>query len=591
MANDDSTKKPPTGSHRRNAVFKNAGAVALIAGLLVVDQTAFAQVDKPKIIHDAEYYILEAQHGERWATEDCDLDAKLAALRQKYGGPPNIIHIMFDDTPVGEVGVPFIQKQRGWETPNINRLAAEGINFTRMYSEPSCTPSRAAVITGREPVRNGMYNVGFPYEYGGLAASEVTTADVLSKAGYATAFYGKWHLGDIEASYATNHGFDEALWMPYNQLVSVFTPQGQAAILTPAVLFPQMFPKDPYDIDPGWRPVGLVNALEGTRGGPVREFGTTSHDDYLKLEGEFEKRTFAFIQKNAAAKKPFFVAWWPALGSFLPSPKKLTTNGGVTAELITPLDVRIGALMSELKRLGIAENTLVVLMADNGPMVHNGPPGMVDTLYRGGKGDFLEGGVRVPAMAWWPGVIAPGQTVGDIIHATDLFTTFARLGNATANIPTDRIIDGIDQTALFLNGDTFGRRDYVFIYTGNVLAATVKGRYKRHWVGEKPGLTGAPFYDLYTDPREENGKLVPMLSASGMFNLMKARHQLWMQKYPNTPEARGFPFTGLENPRPATTAASQPRVDVSKLPFDPREAIKKVPGWAGAEFDQMNEEQ
>jgi arylsulfatase len=112
----------------------------------------------------------------------------------------------------------------------------------------------------------------------------------------------------------------------------------------------------------------------------VREFGTSpSHDDYLKLDPGFEKRTLAFIQKNAAAKKPFFVAWWTALGSFLPSPKKLTANGGVLQELLAPLDVRIGTLMSELKKLGIAENTLVVLMADNGPMVHNGPPGMVDT--------------------------------------------------------------------------------------------------------------------------------------------------------------------------------------------------------------------
>jgi arylsulfatase A-like enzyme len=171
--------------------------------------------------------------------------------------------------------------------------------------------------------------------------------------------------------------------------------------------------------------------------------------------------------------------------------------------------------MSELKRLGIAENTLVVLMADNGPMVHDGPPGMVDTLYRGGKGDFLEGGVRVPAMAWWLGVIAPGQLVGDIIHESNLFTTLARLGNAAANIPTDRIIDGVDQTALFMKSDTFGRRDYVFIYTGDVLVATVKGRYKRHWVVEKAGLSGAAFFDLYTDLREENGKLVPMLSAKG----------------------------------------------------------------------------
>ena len=129
-------------------------------------------------------------------------------------------------------------------------------------------------------------------------------------------------------------------------------------------------------------------------------------------------------------------------------------------------------------------------------------------------------------MAWWPGVIAPGQTVGDIIHETDLFTTFAHLGGAMEYVPTDRIIDGIDQTALFLKGDTFSRRDYVFIYTGNVLAATVKGRYKRVWVGEYPGLSGAAFFDLYTDPREENGKMLPMFPAKGMFNIMKTRHQI-----------------------------------------------------------------
>ena len=563
---------------------------ALIVGLLVVNQTAFAQADKPKIIHDAEYYVLEAQHGDVWAAQDKELDQQLAELRAKYGAPPNIVHILMDDVALGEVGLPALQKVRGFETPNMNKLAAEGINFMRMYTEPSCTPSRAACMTGRHPVRNGMYNVGFPYEFGGLPASEVTIADVLSKAGYATAFFGKWHLGDIESSYCTKRGFDEALWMPYNQVVSLYTPQGQMAALAGAVLYPQMFPKDPYDMDPGWRPSGFVFALEGTKGGPVNEFGRApNHADYLKIEDESQKRTLAFIQKYAAAKKPFYVDYWPVQGSFLGFPQKMTSNGGILQETLVRLDVWIGTLMSELKRLGIAENTLVVLMGDNGPMSHNGPPGMEEALYRGGKGDFLEGGVRSPAMAWWPGTIAPGQTVGDIIHETDLFTTFAHLGGATENIPTDRIIDGLDQTALFLKGDTFSRRDYVFIYTGNILAATVKGRYKRVWVGEKPGLSGAAFFDLYTDPREENGKLVPMLPAKGMFDIMKIRHQLWMAKFPNTPEARDFPLTGIENARPETKAAGQPRVDPSKLPFDPREFIKSVPGWDGPEFDQAGD--
>jgi arylsulfatase A-like enzyme len=380
--------------------------------LALAQASSKGEARKPEIIHDAEYYILDAQHSERWKIEDKELDGKLAELRKKHGAPPNIIHIMWDDTAVGEVGIPALQKVRGWETPNMNRLAAEGINFMRMYTEPSCTPSRAACLTGRHPVRNGMYNVGFPFEYGGLAATEVTTAKVLSKAGYATAFYGKAHVGDVESSYLTNQGFDEALWMPYNQVPSLFTPQGQMAVLSPAVMFPEMFAKDRYDMDPRWRPRGYVFALEGTKGGPVREFGRApNHDDYMKIDVESQKRTMAFIKKNAAEKKPFYCAYWPMGTSFLGFPNRVTTAGGFLQEGLARLDVWIGSLMTELKTLGIAENTLVILMADNGPMTHNGPPGMVETLYRGGKGDYLEGAVRVPAMAWWPGVIAPGQTV------------------------------------------------------------------------------------------------------------------------------------------------------------------------------------
>ena len=184
-----------------------AGAVAFTGAPVSVR----AQSANPKIIHDAEYYILDAQHGEKWKVEDKQLDAKLAELKKKFGTPPNIIHIMWDDTPVGEIGIPALQKVRGFATPNMNKLAAEGINFMRMYTEPSCTPSRGACMTGRHPIRNGMYNVGFPFECGGLPPTEVTMGDVMSKAGYATAFYGKAHLGDIESSYLNKRGFDEAL--------------------------------------------------------------------------------------------------------------------------------------------------------------------------------------------------------------------------------------------------------------------------------------------------------------------------------------------------------------------------------------------
>ena len=543
---------------------------------------AASNVGGKPIIHDAEFYILEAQHGKAWAKQDKEINEKLAKIRARNGGRrPNIIHIMWDDTAVGEVGIPHIQKMRGWSTPNINKFAKEGIFFTRMYTEPSCTPSRAAVMTGRHAVRNGMYNVGFPYEYGGLAADETTIAEVMSKAGYATAFYGKSHLGDVESSYMTNQGFDEALWAPYNQVPSLYIPSVEkAGVIVPTSLRPELFPHDPYDIDKGWRAKGFVWALEGKKGGPVREWGNPPDlKDYIRMDGECEKRLSEKKKKSIKANKPFYAAYFPQLTPFTGFPDKITVSGALLQEGLARFDIYVGKLMKELKELGIDENTLVIMMADNGPMIHNGPAGMVETLYRGGKGDFLEGGVRVPAFARWPSVIEPEQIVGDIIHETDLFTTFAHLGEAMKYIPRDRIIDGVDQTALLLEGDGESRRDYVFIYTGDELAATVKGRFKRDWRNAIPGLSGAEFYDLYNDPRESYPMMLPLFPVKTMFSIMKTRHLMWKKAFPDKGQNRDYPFKNVVNARPETIKASKPRIDPSKVPFDPREAIMQVPEW------------
>jgi arylsulfatase len=179
-------------------------------------------------------------------------------------------------------------------------------------------------------------------------------------------------------------------------------------------------------------------------------------------------------------------------------------------------------------------------------------------------GDFLEGGVRVPAFAWWPGTIAPGQLVGDIVHITDLFTTFASLANATDAIPRDRIIDGIDQTSLLLNGDTSGRRDHVFIYTNDQLGAIVKNTDKLHMRSSAPGAdsgVAAASFDLLNDPREESPMLINMLPKSEGFRRMHRRHLAHAQAFPHSLKARGAALTGIENARPQTVALSlQPAV-------------------------------
>ena len=534
------------------------------------------------IIHDAEYYVLEAQHGEKWAKEDSELDQKLAELKKKHGRPPNIIHIMWDDTAYGDVGIPAIQKVRGLNTPRLNTMAEEGILFTRMYTEVGCTPSRAASATGRLAVRSGMYNIGMLLEMHGMRDEEVTIAEVLSKEGYATAFHGKWHLGDIEESYPHNQGFDEAFFTGYNQILSLNNKMAEQANASIG-LFEDMLPPDPYRLDDTFVTKGWVMIAEGKKGEKARQWKDNTHDTYVKIDPEAQKRTLEFIERSAKAGKPFYVANWPNLTSFMPVVKKCSQARSLLQDgLQCNIDPFIGKVIDKLKELGIAENTLVIAMADNGPMAHNPPPGlgMAETIYRGGKGDFLEGGVRVPAFAWWPGVIKPGQVVGDIIHETDLFTTFARLGGATQHIPTDRVIDGIDQTALLINGDTHSRRDHVFIYAGPRLGATVKGNYKRHWispdpVGEASGIPAA-FYFLPADPREKTPMLVNLIHLKSPFNRMMLRHELWKKKYPDAKEVHGIPWTGIENATPEVQALAKPKLDLNKLPFDPLEYVEHL---------------
>ena len=555
----------------------------ILTTLLILSGTVnLSNAAAENIVHDAEYYILAAQNGGNWAVEDEAIDQKLADLRAKFGQPPNIIHVMWDDTPYGDIGMPAIQKIRGFETPHLNEMAEEGMLFTRMYTEVGCTPSRAASATGRLAVRSGMYNIGMLLESHGMRGEEVTIAEVLSNVGYATAFHGKWHLGDIEESYPHNQGFDEALFTGYNQILSLNTTEAEQANASIG-LHVDMLPPDPYQLDDTFITKDWVQVAEGTKGGATRQWGDNSLETYEKIDPEAQKRTLEFIERNAKAGKPFYIANWPMMNSFLPVRKKCSVARSLLQDgLQCNIDPFIGEIMAKLKELGIAENTLLIAMADNGPMSHNPPPGtgMSETIFRGGKGDFLEGGVRVPAQAWWPGMIEPGQLVGDIIHETDLFTTFARLAGALEHIPTDRVIDGVDQTALLVNGDTHSRRDHVFIYAGPTLGATVKGNYKRHWVspdpvGEASGIPAA-FYFLPGDPREKTPMLTNLIHLKRPFNRMRLRHELWKKKYPDVKEVHGIPWTGIENASTEVQALAKPKMDLEKLPFDPLEYIEHL---------------
>jgi len=185
-----------------------------ICGMCALGQVAVAA----DIVHDSEYYVLEAQNGEKWAADDKTVDQKMAEFRKRNGGkPPNIVYILIDDIGFGDLGIPELNAIRGYKTPRINELAREGMRMARMYTEPSCTPTRVAFMTGRQPHRNGMGDTAVDIAGFGLAAKEVTIAEVLSEVGYNTVHIGKWHMGDIEEAWPNNQGFDFAAFPIHQQ--------------------------------------------------------------------------------------------------------------------------------------------------------------------------------------------------------------------------------------------------------------------------------------------------------------------------------------------------------------------------------------
>ncbi len=557
--------------------FTNVITIFLVLGFVVCSwRIAFA---KDKIVHDAEYYILEAQHAEKWAAEDNELDKKLAEFKKKNNGkPPNIFYILIDDIGFGDLGIPELNSVRGYKTPSINKIATEGMRFTRMYTEPSCTPTRVAFMTGRQPYRNGMGNTAVDISGFGLADKEVTIAEILSKTGYNTVHIGKWHMGDIEEAWPNNQGFDYAAF-PIHQQGQLTIYHDDAANEEVSIGIGDNNYDGRYTID-GWLRTdasSMVTGVEGKRGEPVREVHMKPGErwneaKYHEMNVRYQKQTMAQLRRLAKEDKPFFLQYWPLYpltGPRTTTDKYTTPNGGIYVEKMKLVDQWIGELMAEMDKLGIADNTLVIVMGDNGHFTKYSPQsGYTPMIFRGGKGSTLEGGVRVDAYVRWPKMIKADSIVGDIVHVTDLFTTFARLGGATDKIPTDRIIDGIDQTALMLNGDTHGRRDFVFLYNINKLEAVVKEQYKLAIPGG--GIENAilaKFYDLHRDTREEWPVSTEIGAWGGAkFVRMIQRHMKRKAKYPDEGPAIGMPYKGIENLRPESKKAVQEFLFMMKTP-------------------------
>ncbi len=489
---------------------------------------------------DAPYYAFEKRNKTDWAEQDKQIDEKLAALEKKFGKKPNIIYILTDDVGWGELGWQGGGKHRGTPTPTLDKLAKEGMRFWSAYAEPSCTPSRIAINTGRHPVRTGLLSVLWPGQPEGLSPKEVTVAEMLSEVGYHTAMWGKWHLGDMEEHSPTNQGYDYAYYGLFNGAPDAWADSAR--------LYDNPTPfKAPFMDFPGYDRYQELTGINLDVAGYVAEkgkkrkpiegpAGTLGIERQEHFENESNAQMIRWIKEKNKTDRPFFIYWasyaLQITGAKSHQNDPYVDRPNAQASMMVLHNRHIAKLVKTLEDEGITENTLIMWISDNGPMYAFFPTGGY-SLLRGGKGETLEGGVRVPAQAFWPGMIKPDQEPTDMIHLTDFFTTAARLAGALDQIPNDRVTDGIDQTALLLLGEGHGRRNYMTHYSGSNLAAIRFHDFKIHIKPAHGGLPGMEFYNIKRDPGEKYGALYQGLFAVTPIQRFIGSHMGMIQKFPH----------------------------------------------------------
>lgn len=401
---------------------------------------------------------------------------------------PNIVVIFCDDLGYGDLscfGHPTIK------TPNLDRMAAEGVRLTQFYSaSPVCTPSRAALMTGRLPIRSGMCSdkrrVLFPDSGGGIPASEVTLAEGLKKQGYATACVGKWHLGHLPQFLPTNNGFDSYFGIPYSNDMDRVNdaPRGRDSFWNPKVEY--------------WN-VPLMRDLE------IQERPA----DQTTITRRYAEEAVSFIRKN---KDENFFLYLPHSLPHVPLFRSKEFEGkslrGLYGDVIEEIDWSVGQVLQTLRDLKLDQKTIVWFTSDNGPWLTFNDHGGSAGLLREGKGTTWDGGMREPTICWWPGTIPAGQVSAELGTTMDIYSTSLAL--AGAELEKDRIVDGYDLTES-LKGNAKSPRDIVCYYRGTRLMALRKGPWKAHFATQE-SYTGnnklnehdpPVLYNLEVDPSEK----------------------------------------------------------------------------------------
>jgi arylsulfatase A-like enzyme len=462
---------------------------------------------------------------------------------------PNVVFILGDNVGYGDLGSYGGGELRGAPTPRLDQLAREGLRLTQFLVEPACTPSRAALMTGQYSIRNGLSLIaieGSPYT---LPQRAFTMGELFKSAGYATAIFGKWHLGGAPQSLPTAHGFDEFYGIPPDISWDAATYVGTME-LTQSVQVP-----------PGELLARGPQIVEATSGGPLRTVKPFTPEVRANIDNELVDKSIDFMRRQKAAGKPFFLYLPFSMGHApnLPSARfKGKSRIGNYGDKIMEGDFHVGQILDTLKTLGVDDNTIVVFASDNGPygeaareFGNDGTPDMGSSgPFRGELGEATEGAIRTAAIIRWPGKVKPNTTSYAMFSIMDFLPTFARV--IDGKLPTDRAIDGVDQSAVLLGNSTNGRRESLLSFIG---ADLVAARWKQwriyftdvHPTGNgpqrQPGIfsASAPMagypkvYNIEMDPHED-------LVIGGLFGWVSGpalkvveEYLASVRKYPNPP--------------------------------------------------------
>ena len=418
---------------------------------------------------------------------------------------PNIVMMVADNTGYGDLGCYGGGELRGAPTPNLDRMAREGLRMTSFYTETQCTPTRAALMTGRLPVRDGMTVALIPGAGGGMSENEVTLAEILSDAGYETALFGKWHLGDSDENLPQMKGFDEFWGFLYH---------------VDAYLYKERIG---FDEKAATALPGLVQAR---RGQPLEVVKELTSETLPYIDEEAADKTVRYIKERSNSERPFFL-YVPFCRPHYPNVPHPDWQGksriGDYGDAQMELDHHSGMVLDAVRDAGIAENTLVIWFSDNGPTNYSWPDSGF-TPFRGEVGTGLEGGIRCPAIFWWPGAIEPSRVSNEIMASLDFYNTLAALGGAT--VPSDRPIDGVDQSAFLRGEQSQSNREHVMTFVGRDLVTMRWRQFKVHFK-VKENMMGSvlnnqfPYmYNIEMDPREEHdiaGQNLWLLEVSGRY--------------------------------------------------------------------------